>query len=212
MVYLKCICQGHHWDTVHVLVVYQWCTGSGNWALSPVSVSSRYTNHDLVGLVQRTSKLREMDRDELGKYYHHFLPITSYLISENCLSGHEHNTAYLKGLPHSIRVRVMHRFSIVKPDIIPGDGYEFADAHKVALFVMEAGSLEPTNITATIIKPKPVKQGLISELIQAMSTVTRVFTANAQSQHSTPHAPRQPPSSTPGGVAQNPPSGASVSI
>jgi hypothetical protein len=169
-----------------------------------LSITRRYTNHDLAGLVQRTSELREMDREELGKYYRRFLPITSYLISEDRLSERERNTAYLKGLPHPIRIRVMHRLSIVKPDVVPGDGYEFADAHKAALFVTEAGSLEPTNPAATVVKSEPVEQGSIGDLIQAMSTLTRVFTANAQSQHSAPRPPRQPPS-TPGGVAQNPP-------
>jgi hypothetical protein len=173
-----------------------------------LSASRRYTNHDLAGLVQRTSELRDMDREELGKYYRRFLPITSYLISENRLSERERNTAYIKGLPHPIRICVMHRLSIIKPDVIPGDGYEFADAHKAALFVTEAGSLEPAipaNPAPAVAKSEPVEQGSIGELIQAMSTLTRVFTANVQAQNSNSRPPRQPPSSTPGGVAQNPP-------
>ena len=94
-----------------------------------LSLSRRYTNHDLAALVQRTSEFREMDHDELGKYYRWFLPIASYLIGEGRLSERERNAAYIKGLPHPMRTRVLNRLAIVKPDVVPGDGYEFADAH-----------------------------------------------------------------------------------
>ena len=175
-----------------------------------LSADHRYTHNDLNRLLDQFSDLHEMDKGDLGKYLRKFLSITSYLISESRLSDRERDAAFLRGFPQPIRNRILARLAIKKPDVIPGDGYTFMDVQAAALFVLEAGGITPpqANIQAQvpIIKSEPAEQGSIGELIQAMSSLTRVFMANTQSQQYAPcqACPPRPAFPTPGGVSQNP--------
>jgi hypothetical protein len=176
-----------------------------------LSADRRYTHTDLARLLDSVSAFREMSKDDLGTYLRKFIPITAYLMRENRMSERERDAAYLRGFPQQVRSRILQRLSIKKPDVVPIDGYKFADVQEAALFVMDAVSSaapyempSPSSTAATIAKTEPTEQGSLSELIQAMSSLTRVFTASAQNQQFSPRPPR-PSFPTPGGVAQNPP-------
>ena len=151
-----------------------------------LSADRRYTHSNLTRLLDRFSDLQDMDKSDLGKYLRKFLSITSYLINESRLLDRERDAAFLRGFPQPIRNCILARLSIKKPDVIPGDGYTFTDVQAAALFVLEAGGITPpqANVQAQvpIMKSEPAEQGSVGELIQAMSSLTRVFTANAQSQ------------------------------
>ena len=108
---------------------------------------------------------------------------------------------------------IAQRLQIKKPDVVPDDGYEFEDIHQAAMFVFSAGSR--LQFDDESVKQESKEQGSINELLQAVSSLTRVLTVSAQA----PQVPPPLPSSsriahsfpTPGGVAQNPPpSGASL--
>jgi hypothetical protein len=172
-----------------------------------LSADRRHTFSDLTRLTERVSEYRRFDKEDLGKYYRQFLTLTTYLLKENRLSQRERNAAFLKGFPQPVRVSILQRLAIKKPDVRPDDGYDMADTHAAAEFVLDAGSGESSATSQPVIavKSEPVEQGSISELIQAMSQLTRVFTANAQQQQQPPSRPRSPSYSTTGVVAQNPP-------
>src|SRR6202000_2240555 len=161
-------------------------------------------------LLDRFSDLHEMDKGDLGKYLRKFLSITSYLINESRLLDPECDAAFLRGFPQPICNRILARLAIKKPELTPGDAYTFPYVQAAALFVLEAGGITPpqANIQAQVpvVKSEPAEQGSIGELIQAMSSLTRVFTANAQSQQYAPRQarPPRPAFPTPGGVSQNP--------
>ena len=158
-----------------------------------LSDNRRYTNSDFDRLLERTRSYQEMTRDDFGEYYRKFITYSSYLVAKDRLSERERSNGYLKGFPQNVRSRILHRLSIKKPDVLPDDGYKFADIHDAATFVLNTscsdGSADVKKETTAM-----------DDLLQAMSNLTRVFTANMQGQRSQ----YQP---TPGGVSQNVPRG-----
>ena len=163
-------------------------------------------------MLERTRDYRNMSHEDLGDYHRRFITCTAYLIRQNCFSDQERNASYLRGFPQPVQSRILHRLSIKKPDVLPNDGYEFADIHEVALFILNASVHDELDDTPTIVpKQEHLEQGSVGELIQAMSNLTRVFTANVQGCQGPP--PPQPPrfpcpanaQTTPGGVVQNAP-------
>ena len=173
-----------------------------------LSGNRRYTSHDLETLLQRTSNFRDMSRDDFGEYYRRFLSYTAYLIHQNRLSERERNSSYLRGFPQPVRARILQRLSVKKPDILPDDGYDFADIHEAASFIFSSGSSSVGDNVPTVVKREPVEQTSVGDLVQAMSDLTKVFTAT-MSRQAQPPPPRFPrvanPQPTPGGVVQNPP-------
>ena len=102
---------------------------------------------------------------------------------------------------------VRQQLTIKKLDVLPDEGYEFHDIHTAALFVLSAGHDYDVTMESSMLKPEPCEQGSIGELIQAMSTLTRVFTADVQSQQAPPSRPppRFPQPPAPRGAVQNAP-------
>jgi len=178
-----------------------------------LSASRRYTHEDLERLVARTQDYVGMTRDDFGDYYRRFITYTAYLISKDRLSKRERNTYYLRGFPQPVRARVLQRLSVKKPDVLPDEGYDFDDIHEAASFVLNGGDRgSDSREVAPVPKRESADQGSISELIQAMSGLTRVFTASVQNQGQQsrpPPLPRLPNPApggpTPGGVVQNAP-------
>ena len=158
--------------------------------------------------VPSASNFRDMSRDDFGEYYRRFLSYTAYLIHQNRLSERERNSSYLRGFPQPVRARILQRLSVKKPDILPDDGYDFADIHEAASFIFSSGSSSVGDNVPTVVKREPVEQTSVGDLVQAMSDLTKVFTAT-MSRQAQPPPPRFPrvanPQPTPGGVVQNPP-------
>lgn len=90
-----------------------------------------FTIRDLEELAPHTSQLVDMSHTDLGNYYHGFITRAKYLINQNCLSPRERNSFYLKGLPHPVGNHILQRLAIMKPDVLPDDGYQFLDVHAV---------------------------------------------------------------------------------
>jgi hypothetical protein len=159
----------------------------------------RYTIHDLESLISRTKDFREMSREEFGEYYRRFLTYTSYLIENDRLSPRERNRDYLRGFPQPFRRKIVERLSIKKPDVLPDDGYKFADIHEAAQFTFSSNTNELLD-DPVVPKSEPVEQGAIMELTQVVSNLTRAVTAII-------HPPNQyfAGQPTPGGVPQNTP-------
>ena len=180
---------------------------------SHLQADRRWTTRDLDTLLERTRGYRDMSREDLGDYHRSFLTYSAYLIAKGRYTARERDAAYLRGFPQPIRARILHRLSIKKPDVLPDDGYQFSDVHEAALFVLNARAPDDNpDSRAVIPKTEPAEQGSVSELIQAMSNLTRVFTANVQPRRGPP--PSAPPprlprpatsQTTPGGVFQNVP-------
>ena len=167
-----------------------------------LSETRRYTIDDLDRLVERTRDYRNMSRSDLGEYYRHFITYSSYLLTKGRLSERERNSAYLRGFPQPVRTQIYQRLAIKKPDILPDEGFEFADIHDAALFVMNVGSSNLRDEIAP--KVESTDQGQMGGLIQAMASLTRAFSENVQAKQSTSSA--RASYSTPGGVSQrNPP-------
>ena len=175
-----------------------------------LSTTRRYTHEDLERLIARTREYLDMTRDDFGEYYRRFITYTAYLLSNDRLSNRERNAYYLRGFPQPIHTRILQRLTIKKPDVLPDEGYEFQDIHDAASFILNGGdrSLELRDI-APVAKREAADQGSISELVQAMTSLTQVFMSNVQGQQQRPPPPRFPrpqnEGPTPGGVIQNVP-------
>ncbi|KAF9642806.1 hypothetical protein BDM02DRAFT_3192654 [Thelephora ganbajun] len=169
-----------------------------------------YTNRDLERLVDHTRESINMSRDDLGGYYRKFITYSEYLIHHGHLSACECNSAYLRGFPQPVRAHVLQCLLIKHPNVLPDEGYEFVDVHDAVVFVLSSGGralpedspLPPTRHAGSL------EQGLVGELVCAMSELARVFAANMPSlqappSHPPPRFPPHPP--TPGGVVSNPP-------
>lgn len=174
--------------------------------------SRRYTKRDLDDLVTQMKELPRMTRADLGFYNRWFGTYARFLIDNNKLADREQSTVYLSGFPPTIRSQILNRLSIKKPDVLPEDGYDYADIQEAALFALSASNAAHT------FSPQEVKQesrepGEMSSLIQAMSDLTKVFTANMGSRQPPPPSfpsSSQPPRqgilrTTPGGAVQNVP-------
>ncbi len=169
----------------------------------------RYTSRDLERLLERSQDYQDMSRTDLGEYYRRFVTLSTYLVDKGRLSERERDAWYLRGFPQPVRVSILNRLSIKKPDVLPEDGYLLRDIHSAAEFVLNAGVRDRRGTAPKVTpKPEPVDQGGIGELIQAMSQLTRIFTANVQGQTSSsssrvPHSGNVSPA--PGGASQNSP-------
>jgi hypothetical protein len=180
-----------------------------------ISPSRRYTIQDLEQLVIRTSRFDAINREDFGEYYRLFITYSTYLMGKNRLTTRERDGYYLRGLPLSMQSAVLHRLSIKKPDVLPDDGYEFCDLYEASLFVLNAGgSLSGTrdSISKVVPKVEQTSNNGVGELIQAMSELTRVFTASFQKQSTLQSQPRSrsptpsyPSGPAPGGAALNSP-------
>ena len=174
-----------------------------------LSDNRRYTTRDLERVLERVQGYRDMSRVDLGDYYRRFVTYSTYLIDKGRLSERERDAWYLRGFPQPVRVSILQRLSIKKPDVLPEDGYPFKDVHAAAEFVLNAGvPAASDSVPIPKPKPEPVDQGGIGELIQAMSQLTRVFTANVRGR--SPSLSSRPPRSgnvspAPGGASQTPP-------
>ena len=170
-----------------------------------ISATRRYTSGDLLQLVNQTRGYRDMTRDDFGDYYRRFLTYTNYLISKGRYTERERNVAYLRGLPQPFRSRILQRLSVKQVDVQPDDGYQFKDIHEAALFVFNSGSGgEALDEEPVVPKVEPKDQGSVGELIQAVSELARVFSANVNV--SRPRSPRpSEPYPAPGGAIQNAP-------
>ena len=152
----------------------------------------RYTVHDLEALIRRTSDLRDMTREDLGDYYRRFLTYSAYLLANRRITESFRNNAYLRGFPDDLREEIAGRLKIKKVDVVPDDGYDFEDIQEAANFVFSAGGVKKP-----VVKAEPGNAPM-SELVQAMSNLTRIFTASLQNQQHQPPAqlpapPRYPP-------------------
>ena len=173
-----------------------------------ISSTRRHTIGDLERLVSSTREIRGMTRQSFGDFYRDFLTFTTYLITKERLSLREQNTMYLRALPPPIHSAILHRLEIKKPDVLPDEGYDFQDMYDASLHVLSAGDVgsDRFDTSATPVpKIEPVEQGHVGDLIQAMSELTRVFTANVQAQPR-PRSPRPSDSlAAPGGASQSAP-------
>ena len=167
-----------------------------------LSSDRRYTLGDLDLLVNRTQDYREMKRDDLGVYYRKFLTYSAYLIKQGRLSLREQSSLYLRGFPQPVRTSILQRLSIKHPDVLPDEGYQFETIHEAATFVLHSGHQNNgQGANANDTKPSDAR---LDDLIKTMANFTsKVDQVLSMSQR--PPAPRFPQSSTPGGVAQNPP-------
>ena len=168
----------------------------------------RFTIHDLDLLVHRTAALREMDRDDFGEYYRKFLSHASYLLKYGRLSDRERNSLYLRGFPPSVREKVLQRLSVKKPDVLPDDGYAFADIHEAASFTFSAGSRALAYETSASVKRESPESEPVPSIAQVVSELTRAFTvAMNQIPQNQPPRPSSSavPQPAPGGAIQNPP-------
>lgn len=161
-----------------------------------LSEDRRFTSADIDRLVDHTSQISNMTRDDFGEYARKFSIIAQYLIARERLSKRERNFAFLKGFPQPVRSRVLHRLSIRKSEVLPEEGYKFKDIEEAALFVLSSGGRafadDPTNPSHS---SPPVKQEASSDqsevkgLIQAVSSLTRMFAANVNSHGRTQSVP-----------------------
>lgn len=182
-----------------------------------LSSTRRYTYDDLKRLLANTRSISNMGRDEFGNYHRTFVTYSSFLIAQKRLSERERSLSYLEGFPTGIRTRVLQRLGIKQPDVLPDDGYDFEQIRLAALFIFSAGSHGSSDrdghIPAPSIKKEPKEQDSVSKLVQAVSDLTRVFTANVQPQRPRSSPPQPPPSrpqlserhSAPGGAIQSTP-------
>ena len=169
----------------------------------------RYTSRDLERLLERTQDYQDMSRSDLGEYYRRFITYSTYLVNKGRLSERERGAWYLKGFPQPVRVSILQRLTIKKPDVLPEDGYSLTDIHSAAEFVLNTGVRGRQDATsATTLKPKVelADQGGIGELIQAVSQLTRIFTTSVQGQPSQSSVrPQRSASPAPGGASLNSP-------
>ena len=141
-----------------------------------LSGNCRYTNHNLKALLQHTGSYRDISHNNFREYYHQFLSYTAYLIGQNCLSEWEQNSSHLRSFPQPIGAQVLQQLSVKKPDVLPDNGYKFANIHKVTSFIFNSGHPNARDSVPTVVKSKPVEQISVSDLVQAMSNLTKVFT------------------------------------
>ena len=176
----------------------------------------RHTLADLEAIIEKMAQTTKLSREDLGKYEREFLTCTEYLIKNHRLSYREQNTAYLRGLPQSVRERVLQCLAIKRADVLPEDGYEFSDVHEAALFVLSSGRqafADPTSSSALIKHENPSQS---ADVNQFMSTMMKAFNSMQPSSSQPPstrlpyqsqqlYRPQQQQSRpTPGGVHQNP--------
>lgn len=180
-----------------------------------LSKDRRFTINDLNRLVNRTSEYIDMSRDDLGAYERKFSSHTEYLIGRGRLSTRERSDLYLKGFPQPVRARILQRLSIVKSQVLPEEGYEYADVHEAALFVLSSGGQAFADSSSPPVGPKAEPRDQdprLSELINAVSQLTRVVTQVAHPPHQSSRPqqgvvqmPSQPPQPAPGGANSNTP-------
>jgi hypothetical protein len=158
----------------------------------------RYTNRDLLYLIEQTQEYPQMSQNDLGSYYRQFVTISMYLVNKHRLSLCEQNTLYLRGFPLSFRARITQRLTIKKPDVFPDDGYDISNIHDAAIFLLHSDSTESHLDTPSdqISSTDP----LVSNLLKAISELTSIVARQTQPSQ-VPHL--VPP--TPGGVVQNTP-------
>jgi hypothetical protein len=174
-----------------------------------LNINRHYTSTDLERLLDENRGLQDMTHGEFGIFYRWFITYTSYLITCGKLSERERISSYLRGFPQSVRSRILNRLTIKKPDVLPNDGYLFADIHEAVLFVMDTGASNYRDSPTTpAVKQEPVEQGTFSELIKVVSSLAQAFNTSTQGQgyRSAPPLPSANVySATPGGAAQPPP-------
>jgi hypothetical protein len=80
---------------------------------------------------------------EWAEFYREFLQVSRYLLNQHKLSTNEQNRGCMKALTDATRSKVLHRLSIVNPNIHPDDGYPMADIDSAARFVLHGTSGDP---------------------------------------------------------------------
>jgi hypothetical protein len=143
-----------------------------------VSGERRYTYQELDALVRQTASLPDMTRTEFGDYYRHFLTYSTYLLERKRIAPRDQSEAYLRGFPPAIAVQIRERLRIKQPDVVPDDGYSFSAVHEAASFIFSGGTGKGGLVTP---KTEPNNTPM-RELVHAMSSLTRVFTASLQNQ------------------------------
>ena len=155
--------------------------------MPPTSYRHHYTLRDLQLLVEDTQVLKQMDSELLDDYYHEFLAISNSLLEDDWLSSRRRDSLYLQGFPKAFRSQVLQRLSQTRPSVLSYEVYDFQDVHSAALFLLSENS-------------SGSRQQDISKLREEIANLVKLVSANAET-------PQFFPSTTPGGVVQNPPSG-----
>ena len=145
----------------------------------------RWTFGDLENLLARTRGHSGMSREDLGRYYRTFVSISNHLISQTIISKKSRGRLYLSGFPPSTRLALARRLEITCPNVIPSNGYDFADVHECATFVLIVG--ESSHHASTLVEcdPRslPSEQASLKELVQVMA---QSIASAIQSQPPTP--------------------------
>ena len=153
--------------------------------MPPTSYRHHYTLRDLQLLVEDTQVLKQMDSELLDDYYHEFLAISNSLLEDDWLSSRRRDSLYLQGFPKAFRSQVLQRLSQTRPSVLSYEVYDFQDVHSAALFLLSENS-------------SGSRQQDISKLREEIANLVKLVSANAET-------PQFFPSTTPGGVVQNPP-------
>ena len=151
----------------------------------PTPYSPFYTLRDLQLLVEDTQIFKQMDDELLDDYYQEFLAVSNSLLDDNLLSPRYRDSLYLQGFPKAFRSQVLQRLSKTKPNILSHEVYDFQDVHSTALLLLSEKSSRSCQQEINRLKEEIAK---LAKSIAASTETPQLF-----------------PSTTPGGVVQNPP-------
>jgi hypothetical protein len=143
----------------------------------------RYTLQHLSTLIAENQALASMTRDDLGTYSRTFAMYTTWLIKQGLYSTQQSSEGFLTGLPPAIRARTQDRLLIVKPAVLPAQGYAVPDIQEAAAWVLDSGILSRAPAPTTPFLPVstvPVdSQDGFGRLINVMTDLTRAMVTSA---------------------------------
>lgn len=156
-----------------------------------------FTRSNLEKLVNERSAAPITTRDELGKYFRAFVPITAHLITTKKISDLDRDRYFMQGLDAAFSQRVRARLAIKSPDHPYDDPYPYADVNKAAAFLLTEVSSEPAARLTHAVKAEPA-----DDMTTMMKTFfTQFGTAYAQMATNARPAPVYPPRQPWGGAA-----------